>query len=429
MKKRCTGTLLTMLCFVFFAVFLSACAPSLSESAITEMLTENADDFLQNPDEEITSIEITKRDANEEAKAEEVWFTVASNDEEAEYLRYFIAGFKLYDKGGWQYEIAVPDPKEKPSATPIAGVSDEMVKELIAAQGLKTPIAIGDDNWQANSNTIKSVAIGTHNTQLGQKKDTVTVEIVLEDIVQTATGEAELTFVYDNGWQYQDYTVSTPFTVAPLPGTEKDLTAEDFVALITSQDAVNLLGQQTRIAADEILDVTLVKSSITNKGTQQFYEYSYHLNKAQGRMVFAMTVQVEYQYSDGWQAPTIDFTDTKLTLLDLAGTWTGTGAGSGIHAAWFDQRSIGVSFEIAEEGATLENIMVTLENPSAEAFMKVIVDPKNLNVTLAFTEWTQEPFDVERLNGLLTLTGVLNIDDFSISINNGEMYDLTLTQG
>ncbi len=65
MKKRCSQFFLATLCVLFFMVFLSACSPSLSESAIKEMLTENADDFLPNPNEEITSIEITKRDAND----------------------------------------------------------------------------------------------------------------------------------------------------------------------------------------------------------------------------------------------------------------------------------------------------------------------------------------------------------------------------
>ncbi len=428
MKKRCSRFLLATLCAVFLVVFLSACSPSLSESAIKEMLTENADDFLPNPNEEITSIEITKRDANEEAKAEEVWFTVNSNDDEAEYIRYFIAGFKLYDKGGWQYEVVTADPDEKASATPIAGVSDETVKEIIATQGLKTPIAIGDDNWQINSNTIKTVTVGAHDTQLEQKQDTVTVAIVLEDIVQTAEGEVELNFTYNDGWQYEDYTVTTPFTVSQIPGTEKDLTAEDFVALAISQDSFYFGNQNVRLTSDEVSDVTLVSSSVTNKGTYQSYEYSFNVNKAQGRLVLAVTAKVEYQYSDGWQTPTVTFTDTQLTSLDLTGTWTGTGVGNGIDAAWFDKRSVGVSFEIAEKGTTHENVTVTLRQPNAEALMRVIVDPANLNVTLAFSEWTQEPFDTERLNGLLTLNGILNIDDFTISINSGDLYDLKLTQ-
>lgn len=424
---------LVVFCFAVLALSLSACSSSLSEAAIKEMLAENTGDFMPKPDEEITLIEITKRDANKETKAEEVWFTVHSSDTEAEYIRYFIAGFKLYDKGGWQYELAVADPKEKMSATPIAGVNDDAVKELVNTQGLKTAIVIGDDNWMANGQSIKSITVGKHKTQLAQKKDTVTVAIVLEDIVQQAEGEVELVFTYEDGWKYEDYSVSKPFTALPIAGTEKDLTADDFVALVINQNNLHFAGQTVTLSSAEISDVTLESSTSTNKGTQQSYVYSFKVSKGAGRAVFAVTAQVDYWYSNGWQTPDFYFTKTELTALNLTGAWTGTAKGSTINGLWDGSwEGIQIAFEITEDGDLLDGIPVTMISPNATALMSMAVNPTRLEVSFTFTEWTgTEPTNQPggRVLSLPTFTATIDINDFAVFKNGNidALRDVRLT--
>jgi hypothetical protein len=411
-SKYLLGVLCASMLLLFAACGNAAITSEAEMQADVEIATNY--DYYKNG-EVIDNFEILERETDHEYGDDNAIVRVESHDDSASYIRLFDISYSFYEEHGWLCDNVVPVEEDKWASTPLAGVSEEAIKASL--DGLR--VKIGGDEWNISEDDIEDVTVGTRDTNLEGKSDTVAVTLSVTTEVLLATGELELEFNYDDGWEYEDYSVITPFESSYQQGKDPQLTNETLISDISKQKII--MGEQKHeqeisLSNDEISNFSIDQVESLNRGMQQTYSCSFVLAKE--LVSFDVMADIIYQYdpAGGWE-PQYTNLMSNVKSVSLDGVWSGQYNASswGNNAA--DYAELKIEIPKVESDGSVEAICsfsALPTNPSVPSgsFSAIGgIDYPSLRVTLEPQEWIERPEDYN----LIGFMGYLRVEDSTLT--------------
>lgn len=210
--------------------------------------------------------------------------------------------------------------EEQGEQRPLIGVR----KEDIPAGLQQQYVTVDGEQWEIKNDCIAELAVLGQDTDLQAGKDTLTIALVIDDVVEQATGQLELVYTYDKGWQLESCQGGETFTAEVKPGKELEVTEESLAEEIVAQELLfgntdTSTEQTIRMEREEISDLAIATHESQYKGREQVYEFGFNLSKE--RVDFHIDGTARYCYdSDGWVIQNMNLIP-KVISANLAGDW------------------------------------------------------------------------------------------------------------
>lgn len=288
----------TMAVAILMALSLTACsARPQKDEVILKDITEELSGFVK-ANEVLEQVEVQEHELNEEAGVDTVMIKTESSDGLAAYTRFFEAVYYL-EKKKWVYGELRAHDEEQWGQRPLMGIR----KEDISAGLQQQYVAVDGEQWQIQDDCIAELTVLRQDTDLQAGKDILTVALVIDDVVERASGQLELVYIYDKGWQLEACQGGETFAVEVKPGKELEATVESLADKIVAQElsfgnTVASAGQTIHMKKEEISDLTITSCQPQDKGRVQIYEFGFNLSRE--RADFHIDGTARYCYaSDG----------------------------------------------------------------------------------------------------------------------------------
>lgn len=322
-------------------LLLTGCDSVADETKIQTDLSTFTQSEVLDLGEQIQSLEIIKRQTEKEYKRDIVWCEFVTEDEDCRYEKSAILTYTLYDEGGWILDNVSLSDRLEWVITPLAGITDGKITESVQ----ESKLSITDENdetWTISEDSIKSLTIENHETDLEAFTDTVTVSLVLHDSVEEANGTITVKYYFNTisgEWETESTEKDSKFAVSQVTGTELKVTEEDVKKAVNgktysfgneSQSAWYYVSKEDReitINEKEIQNVKITKDEVSNFGKTHIYSCEFDLVKSLAKFHVTTEIPYHYQEDSGWKAGTIDFA-VKCTSADITGEWKGSYDGS-----------------------------------------------------------------------------------------------------
>lgn len=312
MKKQ-----LYVIFFLISIMLLGGCGNAVKdEEQIKSDLESNlqADYFAEN--EKVVEVKIDKRQTEKGTKQDTVWCTIQTEDERCAYEKSLVLTYTLYDDGGWMLDNVSVNDRSEWSITPITGASNEEISASL--NGIN--VVVDNENWQVTSNTIKSISIDKQETDLEAKTDVVTLSLTIDDLVEEASGQLVINYIFDDKWVIDSVSGNENFTAVLKSGLAINLTEENLFDAIAGQ-SFTYGTQEIVINKNEVSDVVIESQKASSKGTIRQYYCSCTLTKSHA--VFALEIEISYRYSEEWNIQPISIT-ADCASVEISGNWSGT---------------------------------------------------------------------------------------------------------
>lgn len=406
--KKIKRIMLFVCMLIVCAMGLCACAGVPKEKEVITDIEEVLKESLGDA-EKIDNIEILQRNTEKDAKTDTIYCKVDSSSSDAAYQKYYVVLYHLYDDG-WGFESINFDKMDQWSSEPLTGANDEMIYTAIIGE----TFAIDGENWYIEERNVGEIKIVDRNTQLDQKKDTVTASVELLSDVLMAHGEIQVDFLYKEGWIINNFQITESFTSSYQAGKELEVSDNELVMAMVNVPLYfneNSYGKEQVLSVmqNEVSNFVISDSLVSNKGTCKTYNCSFVLNKEVA--AFSVDVAILYQYSmNGWSVtevnyPVVTISDTYFNKI--GGTWKG-------QMSEFDTSSYhmqSVIIEITDDGYVTASVDVSAENRSC--ILKGYIDTNDLSISLKFEEWIKEPSRLALIYKP-SLYGIIMAEDTSI---------------
>lgn len=294
------------------------------EKIQTDLEAYKQNDFLA-ADEKITEIVIDKRQTEKDAKVDTVWCGVQTEDARCAYEKDFTLTYSLYDEGGWMLDDVSVNNRSEWVITPLVGVNDDEISTSL----IGIDVTINDEIWHVTRENIKSISVDSHETDLETQKDIVTATLIIDDLVEEASGQLIINYNFNHGsWVMDSISGRENFSALNKPGLELNVTENTLLDIINGQsfeynpqESKMYSTQEITINKDEVSDFVIDKQEVSSKGTSVQHFCSCTLTKPYA--TFTLAIEIPYYYSDEWTIRDISAT-AECTSVDIVGTWTGT---------------------------------------------------------------------------------------------------------
>lgn len=335
MKKK---LLLFFTLFVLIFIF-AGCGNKISEKQLkSELETNSKYSFLSN-DETITDIIIEKSELNDDKTTEIISTMVTTENSEIEYKKGVVFTYSKDSDKNWQIDKIDISKKSEWSIKPLKGITEKSIKETLEGE----TISVDGEEWLIEKSNIKDLKIKKQSTDIKNKKDKVVLSLSLDDLVETASGELTIDYIFNDKWEINNLASDKSFTAEVKPEFEINMSSDkllneldgqtfvfgetperEIISQIVSIDASN--KQSIKIEKDNITDFKIEKSSSISKGTIQEFDCSMKIKKQYA--TFSLNAKMLYSYSDKWTLQSIEF-DSSLEEVNLTGEWKGTYTAAG----------------------------------------------------------------------------------------------------
>ena len=409
MKKIFVILLSVLLCTGLFG-----CAKVADEETIMLELQNGTDWGLLDSTDKITAVEIISRETDKKIKRDEVWCSVTIDAGDVMYQKEAELIYGLYDEG-WRLDNVTVDYPETWIITPLKGVSEDLVKESINYMNIN----VGNDVWTIQGSNLSEFSIVGQETNIEEKTDIVTVDVTVDDIVETISGQMKITYYFEDEWKVNEITGGDSFVASVKPEMELNITETDLINELVKQEIRHEgSGMNLTLASEEISDFEIISNEVTYKGTQQLITCKNILTKPH------MKLEVESQFlynNDGttWNSQVYQSNVKVTEVYGLEGMWEGE----------YNDYPNGISkLEIlGVEGNEITAIYYYIpvgkrskyasESGSYNVSGKIDLD--TLSMTLLAGEWIEEPQYTNR-HDKIDVTAVLYIDESVIAGNAHE---------
>lgn len=410
MKKIFVILLSVLLCTGLFG-----CAKVADEETIMLELQNGTDWGLLDSTDKITAVEIISRETDKKLKRDEVWCSVTIDAGDVMYQKEAELIYGLYDEG-WRLDNVTVDYPETWIITPLKGVSEDLVKESINYMNIN----VGNDVWTIQGSNLSEFSIVGQETNIEEKTDIVTVDVTVDDIVETISGQMKITYYFEDEWKVNEITGDDSFVASVKPEMELNITETDLINELVKQEIRHEgSGMNLTLASEEISDFEIISNEVTYKGTQQLITCKNILTKPH------MKLEVESQFlynNDGttWLSQVVQSNAKVMEIYGLEGMWEGEYndypngiskleilgvEGTEITAIYY-YIPVGISSKYASESGSY--------NVSGK------IDLDTLNMTLLAGEWIDEPQYTNR-HDKIDVTAVLHIDE-SVIVGKAHEY-------
>lgn len=375
-KSKCI-----ILIFMTAVLLLGGCSNVADEKKIQSDLETNTQFAFLEDGEKIEEIIIEKRQTDKEQKTDTIWCTITTEDAEISYQKNVVLTYGLYDKGGWILDnISVNETMQ----TPLAGIAEEN----IAASLSNKYITINNENWEITKTNIKGISIESHDTNLEEKSDTVTANLILAEEVEEASGKIEIQYQFDNGWKTDTVSVIEDFVITVKPEKALNVTEEDLTNLLDGQTfeyGESKSKQVITISKNEITDFAVENQSSSSKGIYQKLDCRCVLTTQY--VTFDLQIEIQYSYGgdNGWQLSSVTIFP-EAASVNLEGDWTGSYVAAG------DRGEVVLSISNMDEAGNIEGIYSwTSDWQTGSYHVSGTLDKDTFLLSLAAGEWIDEP--------------------------------------
>jgi len=390
MKKR----IFTMICTIILAAALTGCANTVNEKQIqTDLETNTQFDFLKEG-ESIDELVIDKRQTDKEEKIDTIWCTITTADEEISYEKNVVLIYGLYDKGGWILDDVIINESTK---TPLKGIEEADIEASLNGQSVEAD----GERWNITANNIKNISVDSHETNLEEKTDTITLTLTLDEDVEEAAGQIVIHYIFDEEWEIDSVSENTEFTTKIKPDKVLNVTEEHLIEELDKQkfqygesktDSGNGLSlvdyryQQTiTIDKSEISDFIIEDQVSSSKGCDQEYTCSYTLTKQ--NVTFHIQAQIKYHFdgSNGWTVESITMLPEAVSV-NIEGDWKGDFVAAG------ERGEATLSITDIDDNGTISGVYSWTSSYSKGSYsVSGTVDNDILHFHLTAGEWIEEP--------------------------------------
>ena len=349
-----------LVAFVLLLMFIpvTACMGAiLTDNLVEADFMESAKSILP-PLETMAAFEIIGREADADAKIENIWCRVESHDDEAAYVRFYELEYQLVDSG-WILKSSAPYRTNDWVKAPITGVGDDVIADALGEDMIESCLgrsfAIDGEEWYLRDISLGDVQIVGRDTQLENLSDKVTVSVEILHDVMMAQGQIQLVYKYDDRWLLDNTAVTTHFTGSYRPGLAHVLTAEEATSAIVRAAHGNPLifgdrndndrrSQVLGVSDGEIVGLSIESQVSSQVNTVQTYEAAFVLSKTLVDFDVNTTLVYKYDNVGGWGVDGVTFGEARVNSVNrenFIGDWEGyydinTGiASSGNHKIMF----------------------------------------------------------------------------------------------
>ena len=412
-------------------------------------------------DQKIESVEILDEETNRDEWTHVATVKIDSHDDKIAYIQFAQMSYYRDEEREWVLSGISAERMNQWTTAPLVGASEELINSSARSSLLWQNVIIDGDDWHIDDSVIENVIISNHNTDLNNRRDTVTATITLGSEAMTAEGQIELEFVFDNGWSLSNQRGTTPFVSQYRPNAVMELSNEQLLDELVRGDASILRemyfeGQSVTMARNEISNFAISDYESSNKGASRVYNFSFNLEK--GIITYNVDAQVYYHFDgmSGWipgqyrnpgvpapaPAPGSDgiFSFTpRVSAVALEGTrWIGTySPNTGYRYQSTDMTQTQLIIEVVEVSSDYA-LRTTLIGSPPEISQTSIgtFDISNLTINLIFDEWKETPalilgthITLEQFldRSKINITGKLSADGLTIINTGRQQFEVTLT--
>ena len=216
--------------------------------------------------------------------------------------------------------------KDKSTATPKKGVNEEIIVSSLNGEH----VTINDEEWEIKSSNIKNLSIKSQKTNIDERKDNVTVTLILDDDVLEAEGEINIGYIFDKKWEVTAVSNEGEFKTTEKNECELKVRDSDLIDEIAQKEIILFSdtsnSQTVSMAKSEISDFEVYKKTSENRGKARRFYCKGTLTKPNATIEF--DTQVYYVYEGRWLLqPTI--IKAELDSVNIEGKWNGTYNGVG----------------------------------------------------------------------------------------------------
>ncbi len=330
MKKRILMITTISICIL---LFLTACSNRIDKATIMKDIEPNLSEILSD-DETLDDIEILDY-YTDDIKDTVIHIKSISSNDIAEYNRYLMVTYFYSSDDKWVFGSVSQEDKDKSTAVPLKGVNEE----IISASLRDDSVEINGETWNFSESDIKNISIEKQETNLDKKEDKVTVNLSLDDKVQSADGKLTANYYFDKSWKLDSFKKDGEFKINEKKDCELNITDEDLLSEMVKNDIKlfedtpddeivigNSNIQTISMSKDEISDFEVYKESSKHKGTSRQYYCRATLTKPNA--VIKIDCKINYIYEGSWLLQPTTIT-AKLDSIDIEGKWNGTYTGAG----------------------------------------------------------------------------------------------------
>lgn len=317
MKNKRWRVIMMGMLVAFSGMVFGACSvgKELAEEVVLEVVKSELIDALSS-EETLDEIELLDRVTDKENKLDELLYKVITNDGETEYEKYYSARYDLVDNEWIMDDVEAVD-KDKWEQTPLKGVGENNVLSDMAGEMLM----IDGEVWEITKDNVSSLTVVNHETNLEKKRDSITVQFTINDMIEQAIGQVTVEYAFGNAWR-KDAVIAGEFTVSTKPNFELKISEKDLLEELENQEISAFSKQVIEIAESEISDFVIESQNAMYKGCVQKYECSCILTKPNAVLNLQIEFIYEYRDSQGWVMSETN-TDAQIVSLDIVGEWKG----------------------------------------------------------------------------------------------------------
>jgi len=409
-----------------------------NEARIKRELSEDGRSIVPSS-QTVESIEVLDEETDRDEWTHHATVLVNSFDEEVNYVKYANMFYTRNEDREWILSSISPERTSAWSTSPRVGAREDLVVSSARDSILWQLVTIDGEEWHIDDSTIENITISNQNTDLNNRKDTVTANVVLGSEAMIAQGQIELEFVFDDGWSFSNYSGSAPFVSEYRPNAVMELSNEQMLDELVRGDATILRdllynGQAFTIARDEISNLAVLDYETSDKGANRLYNFSFTAEK--GVITYAVDAQVFYHFDSmsGWTPGNFTFTP-EVASVELVGTrWLGTYLDYSHTYASLPQTQIIIEItEVTSDGAVRAKVITFTPEISQETIGTF--DAATLTLKLMFDEWIVEPsvnpprnfVDMWKDSHKVDMAGRLSVDGEAIDRTSGARFNVTLT--
>lgn len=408
MKKAKYVLELILVCILAFG--LTACGNKVAdEEQIQQELESNSEFNFLKDGEQLDEVVVVRRQTDKDQKTDTVWCTIVTSDSEVSYQKNVILTYGLYDKEGWILDNVDVDPKGQWIFIPLKGISKDDVLDSLYGHS----VVVDNEEWVITQKNLLRAEVKDQQTNLEDKQDRVTIYLVLDEEVERAEGEIEVSYFFDQEWVFDSVLSNREFAAVMKEEYALNITEDNLINEMSGMEIIyNGSGSQNKqtltVNLQEISDFKIDEHTSESKGSSQIYHCSYNLNKPHVVLGIEAVITYSHQNEAGWTAR-MNQPTSKVLSTNIAGDWSGTYS----DVPWNGTAELHIS-EIQQDGtvtATYRFIPDSRSSSTAGSYeLSGYWDEESLKLVLKVGEWIEEPEKVRITNDKQDITAQLDIE-------------------
>ena len=174
----------------------AGCSSVPKEKEIKEDLENYSEKNFLSDGEVIDEVKIEDRDTNKKEKYDNVLCTVVTEKNNISYEKEVNLTYQKYEKDWELKDLSVND-SDAWVVKPLKGIAEKDIPSTLVAE----KVDVEGETWNIEDGEVKKISIKKQETDLKEKTDKITMEIVLDSGVEQATGTVVAEYEFEKEWK------------------------------------------------------------------------------------------------------------------------------------------------------------------------------------------------------------------------------------